>query len=97
MIAAEVIGWTGAVALLVAYALLGWGRVTATSASYVGLNLSGSAGLALNGAVHTAWPSTALNLLWLTIGVLALVRSRRRFQKDRHARATADVPPSGSP
>jgi len=76
-LAIEVVGWLGAGALLLAYALLSEHRVTSTSRRYLLLNLTGSAGLALNGAAHTAWPSVALNLLWLGIGVRAL-RSWRR-------------------
>jgi hypothetical protein len=76
MIVAEVLGWAGAVALLAGYALISRDRITAGDGRYVALSLSGSAGLAPNGAVHAAWPSTALNLLWLVIGLTAL-RYRR--------------------
>ena len=72
----EIVGWVGALALLAAYGLLALDRLQATSVAYVAFNLGGSAGLALNGAVHGAWPSTALNLLWLAIGLVALVRRR---------------------
>jgi hypothetical protein len=74
---ADVIGWAGALALLAAYALLGWNRLHPTSIGYIGLNLAGSAGLAVNGVVHAAWPSTALNLLWLVIGLVGWRRRHR--------------------
>ena len=74
---ADVIGWAGALALLAAYALLGWDRLRPTSIGYIGLNLAGSAGLAVNGVVHGAWPSTALNLLWLLIGLVGWRRRQR--------------------
>ena len=74
MIVLEAVGWAGAGALLLAYALLSGDRATSTSRTYLGLNLAGAAGLAVNGAAHAAWPSTALNLLWLAIGLLALRR-----------------------
>lgn len=86
MIVLEVVGWAGAVALLLAYGLLSGGRAAPTSRAYRGLNLAGAVGLAVNGAAHAAWPSVALNLLWLAIGLFAL---RRRP-------ATA-VPTDGSP
>jgi hypothetical protein len=41
------------------------------------LNLLGAGGLAFNGAYHHAWPSAALNVIWLGIGALAL-RGRDR-------------------
>ncbi|WFE25999.1 hypothetical protein O7623_21920 [Solwaraspora sp. WMMD791] len=36
------------------------------------LDLAGAGGLAVNGAFHQAWPSTALDLIWLGIGLTAL-------------------------
>ena len=68
---ADVIGWAGAACLLLAYGWLSSGRLTA-GLRYHLLNLAGAGGLALNGAVHQAWPSTALNVIWLGIGVAAI-------------------------
>lgn len=78
MIALDVAGWTGALGLLLAYALLSGGRVAAASPTYLALNLGGSAGLAVNGIAHGAWPSTALNVAWLAIGVQAVRAARAR-------------------
>lgn len=77
MIVAEVIGWAGALALLVAHWLLVTGRVGADGGPYLLLNAGGASGLALNGAVHAAWPSAALNLLWLGIGARATIPRHR--------------------
>ena len=74
----QVAGWAGALALLSAYGLLTTGRLQATERTCTGLNLAGSAGLALHGAAHAAWPSTALNLIWLTIALHGLHATRRR-------------------
>ncbi|MEJ3748427.1 hypothetical protein WEI85_34720 [Actinomycetes bacterium KLBMP 9797] len=68
---AEILGWTGAGVLLVAYALLSARRITA-GAGYQLLNLAGSVGLAVNGVAHSAWPSTTLNLIWATTAALTL-------------------------
>jgi hypothetical protein len=68
-----VLGWTGAACLVLAYALLAAGRIR-TGCGYHLLNLAGSLGLAVNAASHRAWPSAALNLLWLGIGLVALRR-----------------------
>ena len=72
----EVAGWGGAGCLLLAYALLSAGRLAA-GVPFQLLNLAGSAGLLLNGAVHGAWPSAALNLVWLAVGAVALRRTAR--------------------
>jgi hypothetical protein len=100
---ADAIGWAGAVGLLLAYAGLATRRLTA-GVRYHALNLVGAGGLAFNGAFHHAWPSTALNVVWLAIGVVALRgprRSRGRTDGDagdaRDARrGRAAAPPSGS-
>ena len=77
---AELVGWAGASLLLAAYALLSLGRIP-NSRRYQVFNLVGSAGLAVNGLVHQAWPSTVLNLVWVAIGGLALVRLRRAARR----------------
>jgi hypothetical protein len=64
-------GWAGAGCLLLAYALLSAGRIPA-GLRYQLLNLAGSVGLALNGVAHRAWPSAALNIVWLAVGLAAL-------------------------
>ena len=74
---ADAIGWAGALCLLLAYAGLATSRLTA-GAPYHVLNLVGAGGLAFNGAYHHAWPSVALNVVWLGIGAVAL----RRPEKD---------------
>jgi hypothetical protein len=78
MLLADATGWAGAACLLFAYAQLSSGRL-AVDMRYHLLNLAGALGLTVNGVVHGAWPSTALNLIWLGIGLRAL-RSENRDQ-----------------
>jgi hypothetical protein len=73
---AEIAGWAGASVLLLGYALLSLGRIP-NSRRYQVFNLVGSAGLAVNGLAHQAWPSTILNVVWVAIGGVALARLRR--------------------
>jgi hypothetical protein len=87
---ADAIGWAAAACLLLAYARLSSGRL-AVGARYHLLNLAGAGGLAANGAFHRAWPSTALNLVWLGIGLAALHRTRQaRARTSTPHPATAD-------
>ncbi|BBH69908.1 hypothetical protein ACTI_65930 [Actinoplanes sp. OR16] len=74
MLIADLLGWAGAGALLIGYALVTRDPRQAGGGRYLALNLLGSAGLAASGAAHAAWPSAVLNLLWLLLGVAALVR-----------------------
>jgi len=69
-------GWAGAAALLLAYGLVTSGRLSPRGGAFQALNLAGSLGLAANSGYHGAWPSVALNLVWMAIGAVALVRQR---------------------
>ncbi|WP_307453811.1 MULTISPECIES: hypothetical protein [Microbacterium] len=73
-----IIGWVGTVMLVAAYALLTAGRLTAGGWIYQSMNLVGGLALLINCISLSAWPSAALNLVWFGIGLVGLVRSRRR-------------------
>jgi dolichyl-phosphate-mannose--protein O-mannosyl transferase len=79
-IAVEVIGWAGALAVLVAYGLVSAERVTSRSWTYQLLNIGGAIGLVINSAWNGAVPSAVVNLAWIGIGVYALrsASARRR-------------------
>ena len=70
-IGVEVVGWAGAVLILLAYLLLSAGKLTGQSLVYQGMNIVGAAGFVVNGWWHGAVPSAALNVLWLLIGAIA--------------------------
>ena len=73
-VAIEVVGWAGAVLILLAYLLLSAGRLTGQSLTYQGMNVLGAAGFVINGWWHGALPSAVLNVLWLLIGAVASLR-----------------------
>jgi hypothetical protein len=73
-LAVEIAGWAGAALILLAYLLLSAGRLTGQSLVYQGMNVVGAAGFIVNGWWHGALPSTALNVLWMGIGGVALWR-----------------------
>ena len=79
-IAVEVAGWTGASLILLAYLLITAGKVTGQSAVYQWMNVVGAAGFIVNGWWHGAIPSAVLNVIWMLIGAVALLRlvARRR-------------------
>ena len=72
-IAIEVIGWAGALAVLIAYGLVSTERVTSRSATYQLLNIGGAIGLVINSSWNGAIPSAVVNLIWIGIGVYALM------------------------
>lgn len=69
----EVVGWIGAVLILAGYFLLTAGRVTAKSVAYQMMNVVGAIGFIANSAWNGAWPSAVLNIIWVGIGVVALI------------------------
>ncbi|NUS99354.1 MAG: hypothetical protein HOP96_00045 [Sphingomonas sp.] len=77
-IAVEAVGWTGALLILLAYLLLSAGKLTGQSSVYQAMNIVGAAGFVINGWWHGAIPSTALNVVWMGIGVVALWKITRR-------------------
>ena len=70
-LAVEAVGWIGAALILGAYGLLSAGKLTGRSLAYQLMNIVGAAGFTINGWWHGAWPSAALNILWLMIGAIA--------------------------
>jgi NADH:ubiquinone oxidoreductase subunit 6 (subunit J) len=72
-----VVGWIGAALLLIAYGLTSTGRLAPQGVRFQALNLAGAAALTLNSGYHSAWPSAALNIVWIVIGAFALARGRR--------------------
>ncbi len=93
----DLAGWVGAAALLLGYGLASTGRLTGRSTGFQALNLVGSAGLLVNGTWHGAWPSAALNAVWLVIGIAALSRIALARQRPDSVAALNRAPPGGSP
>ncbi len=77
-IAVEVAGWIGAGLILLGYLLVSAGRLNGQSPIYQGMNIVGAAGFIVNGWWHGAIPSTALNVVWMLIGGVALWRIMSR-------------------
>ncbi len=87
-------GWAGAAALLLAYGLVSAGRLDGRGIRFQLLNLFGAVGLLGNGIWHGAWPSAALNAVWLVIGVFTVVRLQGTASWNRPPRGPVPVPSS---
>ncbi len=68
----DILGWMGAAAVVVAYALVSARRVSGDSTAYQLLNLVGSIFLIINTLHYGAYPSTLVNVVWLGIAVYAI-------------------------
>jgi hypothetical protein len=73
----EIVGWTAAVMMLSAYVLLTTGRLRSLSPAYQWLNVLSGAGFIVNSGWNGAYPSAALNLIWMAIGLYGLFRGAR--------------------
>jgi len=73
----DAIGWVGAAALLVAYAMVSHKKLEGDSATYQLLNISGSLLLAANTIFYGSYPSTFVNLIWAAIAVFSIAARRR--------------------
>ncbi len=73
----DVAGWTGAALILGAYGLISAGKIQGRSALYQWMNVLGATGFILNSGWYGAWPSVGLNIVWLAIGIVALMRLAR--------------------
>ena len=76
----EVVGWIGGTLILAGYFLLTNGKLDAKSPTYQWLNVVGAIGFIANSSWNGAWPSAALNVIWVGIGAFALIKifGRRR-------------------
>ena len=70
----DIVGWISSVAVVSAYALISLDKLNSRSRVYQVLNLVGSLGLVVNTAYYRAYPSTFVNIVWLVIAALALIR-----------------------
>jgi hypothetical protein len=64
--------------ILAAYLLISMEKVSGQSRLYQGMNVVGAAGFVVNGWWHGAIPSASLNVIWMLIGAVALMRIARR-------------------
>ena len=74
----EAAGWIGAALILGSYVLVSMGRLSGRSKTFQWMNVAGAAGFVVNSGWHGAIPSTALNAMWLAVGLATLWTLRRR-------------------
>lgn len=77
----EILGWAGSLLVLIAYALNMNKKLPADSLTYYLLNILGSALLIINTAYHHAFPSMAVNIVWVLIPVTTIIRHRMMGKK----------------
>lgn len=86
-LAVTLAGWTGALATVFAYGMVTAKRITPDSLLFQGLNIAGASLLAVSASTYGAWPSAVVNVIWVAIGIFALLALLN--QRSRAAEATA--------
>ncbi len=74
----DVLGWIGAIALLIAYMLVSTKRVEGDSTGFQLLNIVGSIFLIINTFHYGAYPSGALNIFWMAIALYTIRKTIAR-------------------
>ena len=73
----DIIGWMGSAMVVAAYALNINKRMAADAVNYYLLNIIGSACLIVNTIYHQAIPSAVVNIVWIFIAAIALIKKKR--------------------
>jgi hypothetical protein len=72
-IAIEIVGWAGVGLIILAYGLLSFDLLDNHSGIYQIMNLLGSVGIVINSLVKKDYQPAALNIVWATIAIFALL------------------------
>lgn len=70
----ETIGWVGGALVVVAYFMISSGKAHGHSYGFQTLNLIGSVFLIINTWYKGAYPSTAVNVIWVGIALMGYYR-----------------------
>ena len=73
----EIIGWIGSVLIVGSYFLNINGKLKSTSPVYIISNLMGGIFFTINTFSHKAYPSVAVNIIWVIIAIAALIKKAK--------------------
>lgn len=71
---AEFSGWYGAIAILLAYALVSFSIISAESFVFQFLNLTGAVGIIIISLHKNVKQSVVLNIFWASVAFIALIK-----------------------
>ncbi len=72
----EVLGWMASVLIVGAYFLNMQGKLDASSPGYIWSNFAGGVFFVINTYYHHAYPSMAVNIVWVIIAIVALTKKK---------------------
>ena len=74
----DIVGWIGSILLIAAYLLNSKNKINAQSFIYQFLNVVGSILLIINTVYYGAYPSSAVNIIWVFIGGYYLIKIKEK-------------------
>ena len=74
----EIIGWIGSALIVLAYFLVSNNKIKHDSKIYQFMNLFGAIGVGVNVFYQQAWPSFALQIIWVIIAIYSLYKIRKK-------------------
>jgi hypothetical protein len=76
----DILGWIGSVEVIIAYGLNSYQKLNSDSNLFQFLNLTGAIFLIVNTVYYGAYPSTFINIVWVVIAAVALIRNRKKAE-----------------
>lgn len=76
----DLLGWVGAVLLLVAYGCVSFKKLRPELIAYQVINGLGSCCLVVNTMFYRAYPSAFVNVIWIAIALTAGMRAKAQSQ-----------------
>ena len=70
----ESIGWLASILIVGSYALNLWGKIETNSKTYMWANIVGGLFFVINTYFHRAYPSMVVNIIWVIIALVLLVK-----------------------
>jgi len=77
----EIMGWVGSFLVVLAYFLLSSKRLREESRIYHGMNLFGGIFLGINAITNSAYPSAAVNIVWILIAIYGIAKGAKLFAR----------------
>jgi hypothetical protein len=78
----EIIGWIASVLIVGAYYLNIRGKINSGSPAYIWANMIGGLFFVANTIWHGAYPSAAVNVIWVLIAIAAIFKKKSATNKD---------------
>lgn len=83
----NILGWIGSIILVLAYYLNSRDVINAQSVSYQGMNILASVLLIVNTVYYGAYPSSAVNVVWIFIGFNFLIKAKNKTENSEESKS----------